>query len=262
MRDVESKQVEIVQREQRLVGMLPSAAASTRSLPLSVNDAASVVSEATARTSDSGANKASVLKAQLPTWRTSIVKQGEGVVPSPKAKPVTKKPSTPLLSGRASTVGGGSVRISKSPGAGVKVATVTRRGSRVSITSGDSAEESLPPKADPMFCAFCGSLSHFVALDVPSITGHRTVTCPWLDGTLQDSTVSLADITDDAGTAAPTKWIDWIRENAALGVGRDVILAILAENKLRPRAAVATYGPQSDMRQRALLRASAASGRA
>ena len=74
--------------------------------------------------------------------------------------------------------------------------------------------------------------------------GQRRVLCPFLGREHNDSTVSLADVVDDAGNSPPKRWSDWIAENVSLGVQRSVILAILAENRLRPRAAVALYGPQ------------------
>ena len=73
--------------------------------------------------------------------------------------------------------------------------------------------------------------------------------CHLLSRDHHDATVSLADIIDDAGNPPPKRWDDWIAENVSLGVQRAVILAILAENRLRPRAAVIQYGPQPDMEE-------------
>lgn len=79
---------------------------------------------------------------------------------------------------------------------------------------------------------------------MPGYPGQRRVLCPRLSRDRSDETVSLADVIDDSGDMAPKRWRDWIAENVSLGVQRAVVLAILAENRLRPRGAVAQFGPQ------------------
>jgi hypothetical protein len=94
-------------------------------------------------------------------------------------------------------------------------------------------------------CLFCNSYQHVVAVEAPDRVGHRTVLCPHLTVSHDtDGTTRLSEVVDDSGAAAPERWQNWITGNLSRGVSRGVILAILAENRLRPRAAVALFGPQ------------------
>jgi hypothetical protein len=212
MKDIEAKQGEIVQREQRLIGMLPEAAApgdkdavSTRRKSISTHG--SLVS-------GQSAPSASKLSKQLGGWKTSVVAQDSSLSRSQRGK---------------GQVAPGSVSATKSthpPARQRSQSSASRVSGRGPEVQPSAAGQGVP--AAPQVCLFCGSLGHVVAIDVPAVPGHRTVLCPWLESGSTDATTSLEDITDDNGVSIPARWLAWVKENVTLGVGKDVILAILA----------------------------------
>ena len=214
---------------------------------------------------------ASSVRGSLGGWRTSVVKQEPA---SSMASPGRLRPHVSTRAGMPVKSATPSSQRAQSNPPRIKSPAVTRSSIKRTLPTKASANDStgtplsqdsktstqlrVGSGATDKFCVFCGATSHVVAADAATTSsGHRTVMCPWLGSTQDDVTVSLADVVDDSGNAAADKWKDWVDENMKLGVGRDVILAILAENRLRPRAAVALYGPQSDMLHRAAMRASA-----
>ena len=234
-----------------------------------------------ASASGSGEN----LRKQLGGWRTALVKQSpappaaSAQAKSPSAAAASgaraRRSSTPTtrVSGPAAQAKAGQAKAARpssaarGPGApGARRALNATQPSKAGGSLGPSGgttgsaaglqSPKSPGKPTP-FCLFCGSVSHVVAVEVANLAGHRTVLCPWLEGPHTDASVALTDVTDDGGNPLPPRWADWVRENLSIGVGRDVVLAILAENKYRPRAAIALYGPQSDMKQRAVVHGAA-----